>query len=170
MNSLIHTLCLGTVGLVMSFTPASAPQLPLVSPTPAVTVVAHPSVFVGPPAPLILRGWLTTAYSYKEKHHLVTWGCKNSLGYSLVRTVEGCRQIASDWTALPLGSIVQIPDVGRCIVTDSGGAVIGHHIDIHFDSLADMNDRGSHIADIVVVRWGWKGGPAAAPSLMASTR
>jgi 3D (Asp-Asp-Asp) domain-containing protein len=158
MYSLIQMLCLSAVWLVMSFIPVSAPELPLIiNPAPAIV----PAVTVsGPPAPIVLRGWLTTAYSYKEKHHLLTWGCKNSLGYSLVRLVEGCHQVASDWSVLPLGSIVNIPDVGKCIVTDSGGAVIGKHIDIHYDSLADMNDRGSHIADITVLRWGWKGDAA----------
>ncbi len=156
MNSLIHTLCLSAIWLSMSFIQAVAPQLPPALTRPVVQIAATAAVNC-PPAPLILRGWLTTAYSYKEKCHLVKWGCKNSLGYSLVRTVEGCRQIAADWAELPLGSIVNIPDVGLCIVTDSGGAVVGHHVDIHFDSIADMNCRGSHIADITVLRWGWKG-------------
>jgi 3D (Asp-Asp-Asp) domain-containing protein len=130
--------------------PATALTITVTVPAPTATVAR----------PGILQGWLTTAYSWREKSHRA-YGRLNSMGHSLTQPVEGCRQIAADWSFLPRGSIVMIPGVGRCIVTDCGSAVKGRHIDIHFCEIADMNSRGSVTTDVTVLRWGWA--PAGLP-------
>lgn len=60
----------------------------------------------------------------------------------------------------PLGSILCIKtDEGEefRIVTDCGKSVrVSHHVDLHFDTLVEMEAKGTRKALVMVIRHGWK--------------
>ncbi|MGB7459678.1 MAG: 3D domain-containing protein, partial [Carnobacterium jeotgali] len=50
--------------------------------------------------------------------------------------------IAVDPRVIPLGSIVEIPGYGTFIAGDTGGAIKGNKIDIHFSTVQQANNFG----------------------------
>lgn len=50
--------------------------------------------------------------------------------------------IAVDPRVIPLGSMVEIPGYGIFIAGDTGGAIKGNKIDIHFPSVQQANNFG----------------------------
>lgn len=95
-----------------------------------------------------------TAYSWREAGHR-RWGTRNALGGSLCRPLEGLEHCAVDPRVIPLGSIIQVPGVGRRIATDTGGAIRGRDLDLHFHSLREMRAWGARRVAVRIVRWGW---------------
>ena len=65
-------------------------------------------------------------------------------------TVEQGRTVAVDPEVIPIGSILYI-DSHRYVAEDVGGAVIGNHVDIYFDSHADALEFGVQEAEV----WLW---------------
>ncbi len=99
-----------------------------------------------------------TSYSWREPDHR-PFGRHNCIGGDLMMRVEGLKQCAADLSCYPLGTIVCVK-TGEVeefrIVTDRGTAVKGlHHLDFHFDSLAEMNAQGTRNALVMVIRRGW---------------
>ncbi len=123
----------------------------------------HKTVATAQARPAEPERWIrvkATSYSWQEPDH-VRYGKSNCMGGDLTQLVQGMHQCAADLQCYPLGSILCIKtDEGEetRIVTDCGKDVQGpHHIDLHFDSLVEMNAWATRNAQIQVVRLGWHG-------------
>lgn len=78
--------------------------------------------------------WITfesTAYSYKEPGLTP----KTATGVSLLRN---SRVVAVDPRVIPLGSLVEVEGMGVYLAADTGGAIKGKRIDLHFSNLAEV--------------------------------
>ena len=60
--------------------------------------------------------------------------------------------IAVDPSVIPLGSIVEIPGYGTFRAADTGGAIKGNRIDVHFVNVGDTYNFGRRTITIRVVR------------------
>lgn len=63
---------------------------------------------------------------------------------------ENSRVIAVDPNVIPLGSTIYVPGYGEYIAGDTGGAIIGNRIDIHFESLDSAIQFGRQNIDVQV--------------------
>jgi 3D (Asp-Asp-Asp) domain-containing protein len=123
-------------------------------------VLAKTRVTAAKPAlPLVWISVTVTSYCWQESDH-IPFGRHNCMGGDLTKPMEGLHQCAADLNFYPLGSILYI-QTGRGgeirIVTDCGKAVRGpNHLDLHFNTLRQMEGNGTRKALIFVVRWGWR--------------
>lgn len=64
-----------------------------------------------------------------------------------------CRRgvIATDPNVIPLGTKVYIPGYGYAVAEDTGGAIVGHKIDIAFDTVAECYEFGRQFIEIFIV-------------------
>ena len=64
-----------------------------------------------------------------------------------------CRHgvIATDPFVIPLGTRVYIPGYGYAVAEDTGDAIVGHKIDVAFDTLAECYEFGRQYIDIYIV-------------------
>jgi 3D (Asp-Asp-Asp) domain-containing protein len=63
-------------------------------------------------------------------------------GITATGTVAGHGTIAVDPSVIPFGTTVYIPGYGVAIAEDTGGAIIGHRIDVCFESTDDALEWG----------------------------
>src|SRR5579872_327166 len=65
---------------------------------------------------------------------------------------------AADPNFLPMGTLVRIheagPYSGEYLITDTGGKVVGRHIDLRLPSRREARRFGKRIVWVQVVRWG----------------
>ena len=59
--------------------------------------------------------------------------------------------IATDPSVIPLGTRVYIPGYGYAVAEDTGGAIVGHKIDVAFDTLAECYEFGRQFIDIYIL-------------------
>lgn len=85
---------------------------------------------------------LATGYSAKEPG----MGTTTKNGSPAVRGV-----IAVDPNVISLGTRVYVPGYGYAIAADTGGMINGKHIDLCFDTLAEMDAWGSRTITIIVL-------------------
>jgi 3D (Asp-Asp-Asp) domain-containing protein len=118
---------------------------------------------LAPNQPILEVQWISvkaTSYCWQEPDHL-PFGRHNCMGGDLTKLVQGLHQCAADLKWYPLGTILDIKTSRGeeiRIVTDCGKDVRGpYHIDLHFDSLPEMNARGTRKALIQILRRGWTG-------------
>lgn len=107
--------------------------------------------------PALLASFIAIASAY----------CCNGRGGGYCGTTAGGYQvgpgqIAADPRVLPMGTRVYVEGYGPATVTDTGGAIVGNHIDVWFRDCDDAWKWGKHPARVTV------GGvapdaPAAAP-------
>lgn len=83
-----------------------------------------------------------TAYSSAESG----MGAYTALGTLCRRGV-----IAVDPGIIPLGTKVFIPGYGYAVAEDTGGAIVGHKIDVAFDSVAECYEFGRQFIDLYIV-------------------
>ena len=71
--------------------------------------------------------------------------------YTALGTI--CRRgvIATDPYVIPLGTRVFIPGYGYAVAEDTGGAIVGHKIDVAFDTIAECYEFGRQIIDIYIL-------------------
>lgn len=71
--------------------------------------------------------------------------------YTALGTI--CRRgvIATDPNVIPLGTRVFIPGYGYAIAEDTGGAIVGHKIDVAFDTVAECYEFGRQFIEIYIV-------------------
>ncbi len=64
-----------------------------------------------------------------------------------------CRRgvIATDPYVIPLGTKVFIPGYGYAVAEDTGGAIVGHKIDVAFDTVAECFEFGRQFIDIYII-------------------
>lgn len=63
--------------------------------------------------------------------------CAGCSGYTAIGYRAGRGIVAVDPSVIPLGTKLYIPGYGFAIAGDTGGAILGHRIDLGFNSLAD---------------------------------
>jgi resuscitation-promoting factor RpfB len=85
---------------------------------------------------------VTTAYSAEEPG--ATSG--TAMGPRCERGV-----IAVDPDVIPLGSHVYVPGYGYAIAADTGGMINGRHIDLCFNSVAEVNAWGKRYVTVIVL-------------------
>jgi len=86
---------------------------------------------------------LATAYTAS------CYGC-SGITASGVRAGHGV--IAVDPSVIPLGTHLFIPGYGRAVAGDTGGAIVGHRIDLGFDGSHEALGFGSRMMTIYVVK------------------
>ena len=59
--------------------------------------------------------------------------------------------IAVDRSVIPLGTKVYVEGYGYAIAGDTGGAIKGNKIDVHFNSLSDMNNWGVKTVKVYIL-------------------
>jgi uncharacterized protein YabE (DUF348 family)/3D (Asp-Asp-Asp) domain-containing protein len=59
--------------------------------------------------------------------------------------------IAVDPNVIPLGSHVYVPGYGYAIAADTGGMISGRHIDLCFNSVAEVNAWGKRYVTVIVL-------------------
>lgn len=85
---------------------------------------------------------LATAYSWQNVGYITATGID-------LRTNPMC--IAVDPSVIPLGSLVEVPGYGVAIAGDTGGAIIGYHIDVHFPTVAQAVTWGAQHVQIRIL-------------------
>lgn len=63
-------------------------------------------------------------------------------GVTATGTKAGYGTIAVDPSVIPLGSTVYVPGYGVAVAADTGGAIIGHRVDVCYESKADALEWG----------------------------
>ncbi|MGM0875979.1 MAG: 3D domain-containing protein [Bacillota bacterium] len=86
-----------------------------------------------------------TAYSHEDTKSDVTY-----LGYN-IKTNPNMKLIAVDPGVIPLGSKVWVEDYGVAIAGDTGGAIIGHKIDVLMPSSARAKQWGRQTVKIIIL-------------------
>lgn len=59
--------------------------------------------------------------------------------------------IATDPSIIPLGTRVYIPGYGYAVAEDTGGAIIGHKIDVAFDTVEECYEFGRQFIEIYII-------------------
>lgn len=127
-----------------SSTVASAPAKQESAPTPA---PAAPAQNEAPAASQPASGWMTfqsTGYSTQE----AGLSAYTATGINLL---QNPRVIAVDPSIIPLGSVVEVQGMGTYIAGDTGGAINGHIIDIHFPTLNGALSWGRRTVNIRIL-------------------
>ena len=71
--------------------------------------------------------------------------------YTALGTICQRGVIATDPSIIPLGTRVFIPGYGYAIAEDTGGAIVGHKIDVAFDTIAECYEFGRQFIDIYIL-------------------
>jgi resuscitation-promoting factor RpfB len=74
--------------------------------------------------------------------------CGGCSGYTASGYRAGRGIVAVDPSIIPLGSKLYIPGYGFAIAGDTGGAIVGHRIDLGFDSLSDARSFGRQFVKV----------------------
>jgi 3D (Asp-Asp-Asp) domain-containing protein len=83
----------------------------------------------------------TTAAMQFLGDFLVT--CYDNYGYTRSGALAGPQSVAVDPRVIPMGSQIYVDGVGDRTADDTGGAIIGHHIDIWEPTYGDCVDWGA---------------------------
>ncbi|MCW6663794.1 3D domain-containing protein [Aerococcaceae bacterium NML190073] len=86
-----------------------------------------------------------TAYSYQEA------GLSNFTADGTDLTLDS-KVIAVDPSVIPLGTMVYIPGYGTYRAADTGGAIVGNKIDIHFNSVEECYQFGRRQLTIYILK------------------
>jgi 3D (Asp-Asp-Asp) domain-containing protein len=81
-----------------------------------------------------------------------TAGCYGCTGVTASGLRAGFGIIAVDPAVIPLGTKVFIPGYGRAVAADTGGAILGHRIDLGFDSRTAAVRFGRRTVTLYVLR------------------
>ena len=71
--------------------------------------------------------------------------------YTALGTICQRGVIATDPSIIPLGTRVFIPGYGYAVAEDTGGAIVGHKIDVAFDTVAECYEFGRQIVDVYIL-------------------
>ncbi len=81
-----------------------------------------------------------------------TAGCAGCSGFTATGFRAGHGIVAVDPRVIPLGTKLYIPGYGFAIAGDTGGAIIGHRIDLGFDSLSDAMSFGRRAVKVFTLK------------------
>jgi len=73
-------------------------------------------------------------------------------GYTATGILAHQGVVAVDPQVIPLGSTVFVPGYGIAIAADTGGAIIGHRIDLCMDSYTDAVNFGRQVVQVYVLK------------------
>ncbi len=63
--------------------------------------------------------------------------------------------VAADLNLFPLGTVLYIPNYGYGVVSDKGSAIVGHKIDLYFDTVDDVYEQwGKKLVTVYVIKYG----------------
>ena len=71
-------------------------------------------------------------------------------GITATGTKAGYGTVAVDPRVIPLGSAVYVPGYGSAVAADTGGAIIGHRIDLCMETFAECFDFGEQPVAVYV--------------------
>ena len=71
-------------------------------------------------------------------------------GITATGTKAGYGTVAVDPRVIPLGSAVYVPGYGSAVAADTGGAIIGHRIDLCMETFAECFDFGVQPVEVYV--------------------
>lgn len=77
-----------------------------------------------------------------------------STGYTATGWKAQYGIVAVDPSVIPLGTRMYIPGYGQAIAEDTGGAIIGDHIDLCYDDQQQAVDWGAQTVQIQIEQWG----------------
>lgn len=77
-----------------------------------------------------------------------------STGYTATGWKAQYGIVAVDPSVIPLGTKMYIPGYGQAIAEDTGGAIIGDHIDLCYDDQQQAVDWGAQTIHIEIEQWG----------------
>ncbi|MGG3860242.1 3D domain-containing protein [Metabacillus fastidiosus] len=86
-----------------------------------------------------------TAYSHEESTHGIT-----SLGYNIKKN-PNMKLIAVDPSVIPLGKKVWVEGYGEAIAGDTGGAIVGHKIDVLMPSGQAAKQWGRKTVKVIIL-------------------
>jgi 3D (Asp-Asp-Asp) domain-containing protein len=86
----------------------------------------------------------STAYSYAQEG----MGYITATGINLK---ENPNVIAVDPSVIPLGSVVQVSGYGYAIAADTGGAIKGNIIDVHFPTTQQCINWGRRSVTVTIM-------------------
>jgi 3D (Asp-Asp-Asp) domain-containing protein len=81
-----------------------------------------------------------------------TSSCYGCSGFTASGARAGLGIIAVDPRVIPLGTHLFIPGYGRAVAGDTGGAIVGHRIDLGFENVASAMRFGSREVTVYVVK------------------
>lgn len=81
-----------------------------------------------------------------------TASCYGCSGITATGAPAGHGVIAVDPHFIPLGTRLFIPGYGRAVAGDTGGAIVGRHVDLGFDGIADARNFGTRPIVMYIVR------------------
>ena len=125
-------------------------EVKAVEPTPqTATSQEVQTTTTAPAAPSTTEGYTliveATAYSYAEA------GLSNYTADG-TNLVNDPMVIAVDPRVIPLGSMVEIPGYGVFRAADTGGAIVGNKIDVHFPTVAQTYNFGRRTITIRILK------------------
>ena len=68
--------------------------------------------------------------------------CYDLYGHTADGAIAGMESVAVDPSVIPLGSTIYVPGIGERTADDTGGMIIGDHIDIWEPSYGQCADWG----------------------------
>ncbi len=78
--------------------------------------------------------------------------CYDLYGYTADGAVAGPESVAVDPSVIPLGTEIYVPGIGNRTADDTGGMIIGNHIDIWEPTYGQCADWGVRYLPIYRVR------------------
>ncbi len=78
--------------------------------------------------------------------------CYDLYGHTADGAVAGMESVAVDPSVIPLGSTIYVPGIGERTADDTGGMIIGNHIDIWEPSYGQCANWGVRYLAIYRVR------------------
>jgi len=107
-------------------------------------------------ARLAQRGFDATIGLARSALHMIatayTASCAGCTGFAANGMRAGHGIVAVDPAVIPLGTRLFIPGYGRAVAGDTGGAIVGHRIDLGFNSLGDALQFGRRLITVFVLR------------------
>jgi 3D (Asp-Asp-Asp) domain-containing protein len=161
----IETIAFGTAGLrdtVVRFTrrdDASPQQTILASRIirePRARILVRGLATYSSLARLATQGFESAVHMAGSALHMIatayTANCAGCSGITASGVRAGFGIIAVDPSVVPLGTKVFIPGYGRAIAGDTGGAIVGHRVDLGFDSETAAMNFGRRPVKLYILR------------------
>lgn len=124
--------------VVQPVTPVTVPPVKITPPVVKITPPPTPPVTL-PPVVTMAPAQPAPTTSNSANFEIT---CYDLLGTTASGTQVGAGQVAVDPKIIPLGSHLSIAGMGNFTATDTGGAIIGRHIDVWFSNPQACLDFG----------------------------
>ncbi len=123
---------------------------------PRARIVASGGVAYAALARVAAQGFASAMHMAGSALHMIATAysaaCYGCTGFTASGVRAGFGVIAVDPSIIPLGTKVFIPGYGRAVAGDTGGAILGHRIDLGFDSEIAARRFGRRPVTLYVLR------------------